>query len=257
MGDALVGCTGFVGSNLLRQRPFAGLYHSRNIDDIRGRPCDLLVCAGARAEKWKANQDPAADRANLRRLTDALEHARPRKVLLVSTIDVFADPAGADEDTPVDPTRITPYGRHRHELEQFLRCRFDTSVVRLPGLFGPGLRKNVVYDLLYDNQVERINPSSVYQYYNLDHLWKDLDKVLQLGLPLAHFATEPLPTAELAEAVFGRRLPALPGAAAARYDFRSRHAELFGGGGGYLYRKDLVLAELKVFVAAERQRRAA
>jgi hypothetical protein len=110
---------------------------------------------------------------------------------------------------------------------------------------------------MHDNQVERINPSSVYQYYNLSHLWKDLDKVLRLGLPLAHFATEPLPTAELAEAVFGRRLPALPGAAAARYDFRSRHADLFGGSDGYLYRKEQVLAELRAFVAAERQRRAA
>ena len=57
---ALIGYTGFVGSNLLRQRPFDACFNSSNIDQIAGRSFDLVVCCGARAEKWKANADPEA-----------------------------------------------------------------------------------------------------------------------------------------------------------------------------------------------------
>src|SRR5437868_3473553 len=103
MADALIGCTGFVGGNLLRQTHFDDLYHSRNIASLHGRRYDRLVCAGARAEKWKANQDPEGDRRGLQSLFDALHHVAARQVILISTIDVYAEPAGVDEDTPIDP----------------------------------------------------------------------------------------------------------------------------------------------------------
>jgi nucleoside-diphosphate-sugar epimerase len=256
MADALIGCTGFVGGNLLRQARFDALYHSRNIDEIRGRTFGTVVCAGARAEKWKANQDPAADRAGLRPLTDALATVRAERLVLVSTVDVFGDPVGVDEETPVDPDLATAYGRHRHELEQFAAERFEALVVRLPGLFGPGLRKNVIYDLLHDHQVGRINPAGVYQYYNLDRLWADVNTALRHGLRLVHFATEPVSTGEMAARAFGRTLPAAT-APGARYDFRTRHASLYGGRGGYLCDREQVLAELTAFVAGHARGRAA
>jgi nucleoside-diphosphate-sugar epimerase len=256
MPSALIGSTGFVGGNLLRQARFDALYHSANIADIRGRSFDLVVCAGARAEKWKANQDPAADRAGIAKLTDALAEVRAGLVVLVSTVDVYPEPAGVEEATPIDPERASAYGRHRYELERWLAGRFDTLVVRLPGLFGSGLRKNVVYDLLHDNQVHKINPAAVYQYYDLQRLWADVQTCLGHGLRLVNFAAEPLPTAELLAEVFARRLPELPGPAA-RYDFRSRHAALFGGAGGYLYNRQQVIAALRRFVEGERGRLAA
>jgi hypothetical protein len=69
--SALIGYTGFVGSNLLRQRTFDACFNSSNIDQINGRSFDLVVGCGARAEKWKANADPAADLDNIE-LTGAL-----------------------------------------------------------------------------------------------------------------------------------------------------------------------------------------
>jgi hypothetical protein len=44
--DALIGHSGFVGTNLHRQRPFDYLYNSKNIGDICGRSFELIVCAG-------------------------------------------------------------------------------------------------------------------------------------------------------------------------------------------------------------------
>src|SRR5215469_11814811 len=98
MTAALIGYTGFVGGNLLRQRPVDALFNSANIDQINGRSFDLVVCAGARAEKWKANADPERDLNDIERLTRALEHVETQKLVLISTVDVFADPVGVDED---------------------------------------------------------------------------------------------------------------------------------------------------------------
>ena len=248
MPTALIGCTGFVGGNLARQGRFDDLYHSRNIGDIRGREYDTVICAGVRAEKWKANADPAADRAGIRVLLDHLAHVTARKVVVVSTVDVYPIPAGVDEDSPIDPAVASAYGRHRYELEQELVERFDTTVVRLPGLFGPGLKKNVIFDLLNDNQVDRINPAGVFQYYNLMHLTADVRTAVRHKLPAVNLATEPIETGELAREVFGRELLHRPGLPA-RYDFRSKHADLFGGADGYLAGRDEVLREMKAFVA--------
>src|SRR5688500_7998318 len=123
-------------------------FHSRDVDSIAGRRYSLLVCAGAPAEKWRANQDPDADRASLGRLTGALQHVQADRVVLVSTVDVYPAPIAVDESTPIDAESGQPYGRHRLALERFVQQRFATTVLRLPGLYGPGIKKNVIFDLL-------------------------------------------------------------------------------------------------------------
>src|SRR5213078_364845 len=92
--SALIGYTGFVGSNLLRQRSFDACFNSANIDQIAGRSFDLVVCCGARAEKWKANAEPATDLDNIEYLTRAVERANIGTLVLISTVDVFVNPAG-------------------------------------------------------------------------------------------------------------------------------------------------------------------
>lgn len=256
MKAALIGHTGFVGGNLLREYPFAGRYHSANIDSIAGAYFDLIVCAGAPAAKWKANQDPLADRACLGRLMSALERVKTQRFVLISTVDVYGQPIGVDEDQP--PSGATAYGRHRLELEHFVHDRFPALVVRLPALFGPGLKKNAIYDLMNNNQIEKIDSRSVFQFYNLGRLWRDIRIAAGARLSLVHLATEPVSMAEVARSVFGwdwtNHLPGSP----PRYDLRTRHAGLFGGSGGYICHKMRVLTELAEFVRSQRgQRRCA
>lgn len=254
MASAIVGSTGFVGSNIVRQSPFDDLYHSKNIHDIAGKTYDLLVCAGAPAAKWVANRDPQGDRDNIQRLIDALRRVRARTVVLISTVDVYPVPAGVDEETAIDGTALHPYGRHRLELEHFLTGAFDTVTVRLPGLFGPGLKKNIVFDLLHNNQVEKIHPDDAFQFYDLDGLWKDVERARRCRLNLVNFATEPTSVREVAREAFGIELDNRVGTAPVSYDVKSRHASLFGGSGGYLYGRDQVLPALKRFVQRERGR---
>jgi nucleoside-diphosphate-sugar epimerase len=251
--SALIGYTGFVGGNLLRQRSFDACFNSANIDEIAGRSFDLVVCAGAPAEKWKANADPERDSDIIERLTRALEHVNTRKLVLISTVDVFLDPRDVDEESPVPTTGLHAYGRHRRRLEQIAASRFDTHIVRLVGLFGPGLKKNIIYDLLHENQVDRINAQSIFQFYDVGRLWRDIATAVDNELPLVHLPTEPVSVAEVARAAFGIELDTRPATPAAKYDVHTRYSALFGGSGAYIETKPQELAGIARFVAEERQ----
>ena len=244
MATALIGSTSFVGANLLAQAHFDVRSEHPQAGDY-----DLAVCAGAPGEKWRANRDPEGDKLALQRLIDGLGQVRAKKLLLVSTTDVYASPDGVDEDSPPEP--VTVYGRHRRELEEFCAARFAATIVRLPLIFGPGLNKNVLHDLLVDHAVESIHPDGVFQYYAIAHLWRDLNIALERALPLVNLVSEPVATRELALRCFGRELNSYPASPPAHQDVRSKHAPLWGGE-RYLYPKDRILHEIADFIEKER-----
>lgn len=251
--SALIGCTGFVGGALQRQTQFDAMFHSVDIEQIAGRRFDVIVCAGAPAQKWKANQDPDADWRNIERLLDALRRVDTRRMILISTVDVYGRPLGVTEAAP--PEGATPYGEHRHRLEQVLAARFPTLIVRLPGLFGAGLKKNAIYDLLHANQVDNIDGRARYQFYDIDRLWADIQTANRAGLSLVHLATEPVAMQDVAAECFGIDLQAKPQAAPAAYDLRTMHAELYGGRNGYILDRTQVLQGITRFVEDQCGRR--
>ncbi len=202
MSSALIGYTGFVGSHLARQATFDDFYNSKNIEQIAGKSYDLVVCSGASAVKWLANQQPEEDRRQIQRLISCLQRAQAREVVLISTVDVYPCSIGADEETPVTLEGLCAYGKHRYELEQFVASQFASLVVRLPGLFGKGLKKNILYDFLHGNQTDRIHRASVFQFYDLEWLWPDIRAAQSAGLSLVHFATEPVSVEHVAGEVF-------------------------------------------------------
>ena len=145
---ALVGCTGFVGGNLAAQHPFDELYHRTDVREGFDRPHSLVVYAGVPAEKYLANTDPAADLAVVRGAAENLRRLRPERVVLISTVDVYKVSAGADEASEMPREGLHPYGADRLLLEEEVRADFpDALVVRLPALFGKGLKKNFIFDL--------------------------------------------------------------------------------------------------------------
>jgi nucleoside-diphosphate-sugar epimerase len=254
MPDALIGHTGFVGGNLAAQHRFDAWYNSKNVEAVRGRRFDTLVVSGMPAAMWVANANPDADRACLDRLWGCVSECRPATVVVVSTVAVYPVPTGVDEDSPIDETAQTPYGRHRLELERRAAAHFPRVLsVRLPALYGPGLKKNALYDLLHNNQVEKVHADAAYQFYPLGRLWRDIRTALDAGLSVVNLATEPVTMREVGRAAFGRAFDNDPGTAPARYDVRTRHAGVFGGRGGYVEDRGRVLAGLAAFVAAERR----
>src|SRR5947209_5768287 len=153
MHSALIGWTGFVGSNIDAAHEFTDRYNTSNIDDIRGGSYDLVVSAAARADSHRINNAGEQDRAEIDAYVELLSTVEIGKLVLVSTVCIYPGDTSPDETTPLSPEGLTPYGANRLHMEQSLAARFDTLALRLPQLYGIGLKKGVVYDLLNDYRV--------------------------------------------------------------------------------------------------------
>lgn len=253
--SALIGYSGFVGSTLVRQRSFDALYRSSNIGDIRGRNFTLVVCCGAPAQKWLANKEPTADRDSIQCLISHLEKISADKFVLISTVDVFKDPREIDETTVVDESSLHPYGLHRRYLEKFIAEKFPNHlIVRLPGLVGPGLRKNLVYDFLNQNNVNLIDSRGVFQFYPMVNLWADIEVALSQELNLLHLTAEPISAREIAASAFNLSFNNELTSPPARYDMRSRYAKIFGGIDNYQYTKKECLLMIRAYAQSEQSR---
>lgn len=307
----LVGYTGFVGSNIVAKYDFTWKINSKNIEEAFGQEPDLLVYAGLRAEKFLANKDPEMDMASVMEAYEQIKKIRPKKLVLISTVDVYKDPVGVDEDTVIDTEGLLPYGANRYKLEQMVRETWeDALIIRLPGLFGKNLKKNFIYDYIHvipamlreEKYRELSNRSSlveesyrkldngfykcillereirdakdifareelklefgsldfsalnftdsrgVFQFYNLANLWDDICTALEKDIRLLNIATEPVSVAEVYTALCDKEfdneiMPEPP-----FYDYRSKHAEVFGGRNGYFTGKIEILKQICEFV---------
>lgn len=252
MKNALIGHSGFVGSTLLKQTEFSHRYRSADIASIRGGEFDTIVCAGAPAQKWIANKEPEADREKIGGLIDHLKTVRARTMILISTVDVFLQPNGVDETSAVNTEGLHAYGLNRYRLEEFCREHFDRCLVaRLAGLVGPGLRKNVIFDFLNDNNVQSIDSRGVFQFYPMVNLWYDLSIALEAGLDVVHLTAEPVSVADVSSLGFGRPFENHILPQPARYDFQTKHADLFGGTGRYQYSARETIQAVRSYAQSE------
>ncbi len=148
--DMLVGYTGFVGSNLVRSHGFSKLANSKNIADMYGLGPDLLVYSGVPSAMFLANQDPEADLAIMANARENIRRIKPKKVVLVSSIAVYSDSRGCDECSIPSRGDLSAYGQNRLQLENWVKEDMqDTLILRLPALYGEGLKKNFIYDLIH------------------------------------------------------------------------------------------------------------
>jgi hypothetical protein len=250
---ALIGYTGFVGSTLLREKKFDALYNSSNISEIAGRHFSKVVCAGVSAVKWWANNNPDQDAMAISSLRTNLEAATIDHLVLVSTVDVYPDPRNVTEKDIPDYEINHAYGRHRRELEIWAVSRFEKcTIVRLPGLFGFGLKKNIIYDLIAGNQTEKISPLSRLQWYPMRRFSQDLDRVLEAQVDLVNIAPAPVETRTIVNKMFPDRRIGPAEGVHPLYDMRTVHSSLLGGEGHYHLNEGEVLAHLTDFVEAER-----
>lgn len=252
MTKALIGYSGFVGSTLLKQEPFESLYRSINIGEIKGRDFDTVVCAGAPAQKWIANREPEADRQKIEELIAHLKSMTCETFVLISTVDVFKNPLGVDENTPIEESGLHAYGLNRRLLEKFVESHFPKYlIVRLPGLVGPGLRKNVIFDFQNDNNLHAIDSRGVYQFYPMVNLWYDIQLALDAGLNLVHLTAEPISVAEVSAQGFGKPFEQVQASSPGIYDMRTRHAQIFGGTGKYQYSRRETIQAVRAYAQSE------
>lgn len=201
--NAIVGFTGFVGSNLLQFYKFNHFYNSKNFNDAKYKTFDTLFFCGVPAVKWKANKNPEEDKSVIEELQNILSTITVSKIILISTIDVYENTNDRlNEDFIIDPSKNHTYGKNRFLFEEYIKTRYtDYHIIRLPALFGKGLKKNLIYDLVNNNNVNDIPLNSSFQWYCLDWLKNDIDIVLQNNIKICNLFTEPMDTMSIVQMV--------------------------------------------------------
>jgi hypothetical protein len=248
MKDALIGYTGFVGSNIQAQYQFDSLYNSKNFNSMADKSFDFVICAGISAVKWLANKNPQEDIDNIKKLQNILSTIHTKKFILISTIDVYPTTQSQDETFNCYGLDNHAYGVHRLEFENFCKKQFaECFIIRLPAIFGNGIKKNIIYDLLHDNCLEMINIRSSFQYYDLSNIWADIQKTILADIRLINFFTEPIITQDIINTFFPNIKVGSKAIDELHYDLHSIHAKLWGNL-NYLYTKDKVIEQIGNFI---------
>lgn len=249
MSKAIIGHTGFVGGNIINQFNFDYKFNTSNISDIKGQSFNLLVIAAPSAEKWKANQDPENDLNKIQKLIDVISTVKATQVVLISTVDVYKNPNNVDEDSIIETEQNHAYGRNRFYFEEFIRDNFQNHlIIRLPGLFGKGLKKNFIFDMLNNNKSEFTDKDSIFQFYCLDNIWKDIEIALQNSISLINFATEPVSVSEVAKECFNIEFKNETKNNPISYKMQTKFASIYGKNDKYIYEKKEIINQLKNFI---------
>lgn len=145
----LVGNTGFVGTNLENSISFDCSFNSSNIESIKGKEFDLLICAAAPGSMIYANSNGQEDLSGIKALLVNLKKCKAKRFVLISTIAVFRDFSEGNSEESLEFEPQLDYGVNRRFLELELGACFDNvHILRLPSLIGLGLKKNFLFDLL-------------------------------------------------------------------------------------------------------------
>lgn len=199
--NAIVGYSGFVGSNLLQFYKFDYFYNSKNFVDAKNKSFDTIFFCGVPAVKWYSNKYPDEDNKVIDELKSIIDTISVNKIILISTIDVYDNVENQlDEDSNINFNENHTYGKNRFLFEEYIKNRYENYyIIRLPALFGKGLKKNIIYDLINNNNVNDIPLNSMFQWYYLDWLKNDIDIILKNNIRICNFFTKPIHTNKIIE----------------------------------------------------------
>lgn len=245
--NALIGYTGTIGKTLLEQLEFDDTYNSENIQSISGKSYSSLICAGLPAEKWKANKFPEVDEQNTLSLIKNLSNVSAERFILISTVDVYSDISNSDENSEIIESSLHAYGRNRFNFENYIRHNFNHNILRIGGLVGKNIKKNILYDIKNFNMLENINKLDSFQYYPLDNLWNDIKVVIKNGLDLVNFTSEPIETSILIDKYVEDNHD-IKNKRNIKYDIRSINSDLFYGNKNYLYNREQILNKIDEYL---------
>jgi hypothetical protein len=244
----LIGNTGLVGQTLKENINFDFEYNSKSIQNyspIDG--CDLyLSCLPS--TKWLINKDTKTDIETIVEIIKLIGNVKYKNIYLISTIDVYNNsPINVDED--FEPIfKDFSYGSNRYLFEKMVirHLSYDNvKIFRLPALFSKNIKKNILYDLLNNNNVHMINKNSSFQWYNLNDLVKDINHY-DNKYPndvIFNLFTEPLKSDEIINLFPLHKNKVTHSDKKIEYNYITKYTST-----GYIKSKDIVLQEIKKLI---------
>jgi hypothetical protein len=202
----LIGNTGLIGTVLKAGIEFDYEFNSKNLNElidleIDPTNTDLYLCC-LPATKWLINQDPTKDFNNIMNIIDILSKKEYKNIILYSTIDIYQNAPIHSDESYIPEIKELNYGANRYIFEQLVKktLKYENLLtLRLPALFGKHIKKNILFDLLNNNEIHKINFNSKYQWYNLNDLIKDTNNCLGITkrFLIINLFPEPIETSEI------------------------------------------------------------
>ncbi len=249
-----MGGSGLIGTTLQEQHKFDLVFSSKDahkIEKLDLNGYDIwLSCLPA--TKWKVNEDIEEDIYNMQYIVKLLHKFKFNNIILFSTIDVYEDSPLESSEHYAPNISEFKYGTNRRLFEimvsQLLTYN-NLKIFRLPALFGKHIKKNILFDLLNYNQVEKIKAKSTYQWYDLNDLYKDVKGRLDLTPKIYNLFPEPVHTTRILEMFpeYANKVDNVN--QGSTYIFKTTHT-----GTGFLYNKDVSLAKLAKFIHEARSK---
>lgn len=246
----LIGNTGLVGKTLKENIDFDLEFNSKNINEFNTHELNnselWLSCLPA--TKWLVNKDIKSDIDNINSIISHIREFRYSKIILISTIDVYCDsPIKSNESYPINFGNLS-YGTNRYLFERLVSQTIgydELYVFRLPALFNKHIKKNILFDLINNNNVSDINGNTMFQWYNLDGLVGDITQCIHNhpNEQIFNLFPEPIESSEIIN-LFPKLSSNISfDKVRMIYDYTTKFSK-----SGYIKSKDIVLNEIKKFV---------
>jgi len=251
----LLGANGFVGNTVCTIAPEIQRFTRQNMYDLLDVDIDVLIISAVSAEKWRANKDPINDMENIKKLIHFLEKLSIKNAILISTIDVVGPNKLFFEDLTETEFSSEPYGFNRGLLEKRIQNLFaNHHILRLPGLFGPGLKKNLLFDLINNERVNLNSTEDSYQYLYAPKILELIEELYISGERILHASTEPVTAKEVIQIAseslkrdiqFNENL----NPTSIRYEMRTRYRK-----SGFVMSRLQVLADMREWFKSEQDK---
>lgn len=252
----LIGNTGLIGSTLKEKIKFDLEFNSSNMNKFESSvvdSCDLyLACLPA--TKWIVNKNILKDLNNINQIINQLSTKKYNNIYLFSTIDIysFCDLQANEDNHPI--IKNLNYGINRFLFERMvdeLLKYNNLKIFRLPALFNKNIKKNILFDLLNNNNIDKININSYFQWYNLDNLATDIYKYNNeyKTEKIFNLFPEPLSTEEIVKffPYFKNKFKFSDNKII--YDYKTKYNK-----NGYIKLKEQVLSEIETFINETRDK---
>ena len=101
---------------------------------------------------------------------------------------------------------------------------------------------------MYNNEIEKLNPGSIVQLYNIENINIDINKAIENDIDILNISTEPIKIGEVARSIFDINLKKRNNEIF-RTDMKSKYGYLYDSKNQYLYSKKTLLNEIREFAS--------
>lgn len=183
--NGLIGSNGLIGNYLQQHIQMANTFNSNNINTISEYEFDTVYCSAPSGNRLFVATNPRLDDMAIDQMIDTIIPSKINNFILISTCD-----------TQIRPDTV--YGKNRLRLETFVKSNFENyHIIRLSALIDNNITKNILFDIKHRKYIDKINANLKLQWYPLDNLIKDINRVVEYAIKETNLCSEPIKNLEL------------------------------------------------------------